>query len=201
MYFTSSNPLVAHPEDLKSFEPGTDDIVIYTDGSCWYKTKVGSYAAIINYRRYGIMSTHIDAAPEQIATQYVWGQYHGITNNIAELLGIYHGLAAIPENLNGSHVIVCSDSEWAIRCLNGQYKRRMYTEESDFPVNWPMIDRQAARFVLPPENWKHVKGHAGNLQNEMCDLLCEYARNGIEITDKVFQQLRKTAQERSRDNV
>ena len=162
-------------------------LIIYADGSCYYKTGEGAYAARIEYR-------YNEAGMD--ALHYVWGHLDGVTNNIAELLAIYNGLIAVPERLRkDATVLLYSDSEWAIRCLNGEYKPKMYHD--DPLINWNMIHGAASTFRLV--KFMHTKGHAGTLGNEECDTLCEYARKNIPITPSVFKTLMAQAKAKSRD--
>lgn len=159
-------------------------IVVYADGSCWNVTREGAYAARLAYYL---------SEESLIAKHYVWNSLDDVTNNIAELKAIYHGLAAIPQQIKDVGVTVYSDSEWAVRCLDGRNNPVMY---HDHPViTWSMIHGEAARFRSV--KYVHTKGHAGTLGNEECDTLCEYARKKIPITEKVFNELMVIARKKS----
>jgi ribonuclease HI len=183
MHFNSVYDGVKWPDQLDAAY--AKQITIYADGSCWNVTGQGAYAARIEY---------FITALTPVALHYVWGHLDDVTNQIAEMTAIYQGLLAVPAHITDAQVVVISDSEWALRCLTGEYKPRVYHD--DPRINWGMIKAQAARFNSV--RWQHTKGHAGTLGNEECDMLCEAARKNVLITEKIFDQLMARAKAKSR---
>jgi ribonuclease HI len=87
------------------------------------------------------------------------------TSNVAELTAIVRGLAAIKDRAR--HVIVRSDSEYAIAALSGQLRVR---------ANRELIARGrqlVATFARLRFEW--VPAHAGIADNERCDQLAKQA--------------------------
>ena len=87
------------------------------------------------------------------------------TNNIAELTAILRGLAAIKDR--SRHVIVRSDSLYAIRALSGEQRVK---------ANRELIARGRQLVAeFPRLQFEWVPGHAGIAENERCDQLARQA--------------------------
>lgn len=87
------------------------------------------------------------------------------TSNIAELSAIVHALGAIKDRTR--HVIVHTDSEYAIGALTERWKVR---------TNRELVERAralAASFARLRFTW--VPAHAGVAENERCDQLARAA--------------------------
>lgn len=122
------------------------------------------------------------------------GQYlspKGSTNNTAELMAIRIALSVFRPTtplvrINGDprhpfvsfrhgqtkphgKILVCSDSEWSIKSLTGQYSSVKKNRELRESCEATMRRWEKVKF-------QHVKGHAGHLQNEICDRLATEAR-------------------------
>jgi len=76
-----------------------------------------------------------------------------------EILAVINGLRGIPE---GSHVTIFSDSEYVIKTMTENWKRK---KNEDL---WLLLDKEVLRHKV---NWKWVEAHAGNALNEEADAL------------------------------
>lgn len=90
------------------------------------------------------------------------------TNNRAEMLAIIRGLTRIqPRGRSQYHVLVFSDSEWAVRILRGEWKAN---------VNLDLVNEaQALLCSYGKAEMCWIRGHAGNHYNERADRLAQGA--------------------------
>lgn len=125
------------------------------------------------------------------------GQYlapKGATNNTAELMAIRIALSLVrptqplvritgdPQHpfvsfRNGEakptgKILVCSDSEWSIKSLMGQYRHVKKNKELRESCQATMARWEKVKF-------QHVCGHRGHFQNEICDRLAKEARHSV----------------------
>ena len=120
-------------------------IEIHTDGACSGNPGSGGWAAVIV----------VDGQKRRI---------HGkgpeeTTNNRMEIFAVVKGLGDIPE---GSHVTIFSDSEYVIKTMTENWKRK---KNEDL---WLLLDKEVSRRKV---NWEWVEAHAGNVLNEEADAL------------------------------
>ncbi len=76
-----------------------------------------------------------------------------------EIFAVVKGLGDIPE---GSHVTIFSDSEYVIKTMTENWKRK---KNEDL---WLLLDKEVSRRKV---NWEWVEAHAGNVLNEEADAL------------------------------
>lgn len=125
------------------------------------------------------------------------GQYlspKGATNNTAELMAIRIALSVFRptqplvritgqprhpfvsfrhgETAPTGKIGVCSDSEWSIKSLTGQYRHVKKNRELRESCEATMARWEQVKFM-------HVRGHAGHYQNEICDRLAKEARYSV----------------------
>ncbi len=145
---------------------GKPTVVIYTDGSCDTKGNGG----------YGVSLTCGD---ESI---YLSGSAENTSSQKMELTAIIRALEMLKSNCN---VVIFSDSQYAINCINiwiDKWRKHGWKKNDGQPVaNLELIQRLyelKSKFRVRA-NW--VKGHAGNVGNEIVDGL---ARMGSGIDSK-----------------
>lgn len=137
-------------------------IRIYTDGSWDPNTRDGGWAAIL------VNGDDLRALSGYCAQT---------TNNRMELEAIIRALRALS---GPSRVVLTTDSMYVIkgftRWLAGWQKRRWRTTHGTPVINkdlWLDLIDAADRHTI---EWQHVKGHNGNLYNELADALASRAR-------------------------
>jgi ribonuclease HI len=127
------------------------DLDIYTDGACKGNPgPMGLAWAIVGPDRALVSDGSVHA-----------GQG---TNQVAEILAAAKGLAAAPA---GSTVTVLTDSEYVVRTMRGEYRRKANL------THWAKIDEGVARHARV--SWQHVRGHKGVRWNEHVDSLASAA--------------------------
>jgi len=87
------------------------------------------------------------------------------TNQSAEILAAVAGLRLIPD---GARVTVFSDSMYVIKTMTGQFARNANLQ------HWPTLDAEVRR--MGAVEWKHCRGHNGNVHQEAADALAVLAK-------------------------
>lgn len=129
------------------------EYIIYTDGAYSQMNDEGAYAFVIldesnnEVRRYA----------KKIVKE---------TNNRAELKAIISAILQLPQD--ATHVVVNSDSQYALNTLSGKWKRKM---NLDLFKLWDDLIKELCLTI----EYKWVRGHNGNEYNELCDKLCNDA--------------------------
>ena len=86
--------------------------------------------------------------------------YRKTTNNRMELLAVILSLSMIR---TAELITIISDSQYVIGCASMGWKRNKNTDL------WKLYDEQKHRLQNTKIKFQHVKGHAGDEYNEMCD--------------------------------
>lgn len=121
---------------------------IYTDGGYSMHESKGGYAYVL-------------LKDGEVIKKSAFPISHS-TNNVAELLAIYEGVKALPDNCVAE---IRSDSKYAIGVLSGTMKA---VKNKELINSFHSLKRQKS-VVL---RWEWVKGHNGDKYNEMCDQMC-----------------------------
>jgi ribonuclease HI len=153
-----------------------DGIVMFTDGGCIRNPGPGGYGVVIRY----------DAKKKELS-----GGFRSTTNNRMELMACIAGLKELKP---GSTVILHSDSQYVVngivkgwarrwRASGWMRNRRSPAENADLWAQLlDLIDRHTVDF-------KWVKGHAGNPDNERCDRLAARAASKTELPpDRAYEE-------------
>lgn len=150
-------------------------IIIYTDGACIQNPGPGGYGAVI-----------LDGAKRK----EISGGYKHTTNNRMELMAVVESLKQLPK---GSSVLLHSDSKYVVDSVNEGWLEKWAANR------WMRNKREKAENV---DLWKEmhrllkvhkvdlrwVKGHAGNIENEVSDRLANRAAKGKNLkVDKGFE--------------
>ena len=148
------NPIQKSLCKWRTTKMGKPTVVIYTDGSCDTKGNGG----------YGVSLTCGD---ESI---YLSGSAENTSSQKMELTAIIRALEMLKNNCN---VVIFSDSQYAVNCINiwiDTWKRNGWKKNDGKPVaNLELLQRLCdlkSKFHIRA-NW--VKGHAGNVGNEIVD--------------------------------
>jgi ribonuclease HI len=146
---------------MPAIQPKTANIILYSDGACLGNPGPGGYAAILTYGDH---------------TREVSGGFRLTTNNRMELMGAIVGLEALKRPCT---VTLVSDSEYLVNSVRKGWAMRWRAQ------GW----KRQAKVVPNADLWERfltladthriavewVRGHAGHVENERCDLLATAA--------------------------
>lgn len=127
------------------------DYVIYTDGGCCNTSVYGEGG-----------SAYVILHNNEIFARNSKG-FIRTTNNRMEMLAILSAVNALPDN---SSCLIHSDSQYAINVLSGFWKAKTNTDL----VN--SFREKIKEKNIKQIQFKWVKGHNGNIYNEMVDSMC-----------------------------
>ena len=136
-------------------------LVIYTDGSSRGNPGPGGYGAILIWGE---------------KVKELWGGYKYTTNNRMELLAPIIALESLYDSCN---IILISDSQYMrkgiTQWIHG-WKRKHWITSANEPVKnvdlWKRLDAVSQKHKI---DWRWVKGHSGQIENERCDELAVMA--------------------------
>ena len=133
-------------------------VVIYTDGACSGNPGPGGYGVVLLYNEH---------------RKELSGGFRRTTNNRMELLGAIEGLRALNDrcsvklHTDSQYVVNAIEKGWAAKWrANGWMRNKK--EKAVNPDLWEQLltlcQKHDVQFI-----W--VRGHAGNRENERCDVL------------------------------
>ncbi len=116
----------------------------------------------------------------------LFGEFLGTgTNQQAEIVAACIGL----ENLKKPcRVTVISDSEYVVRTMKGEYRRK-----ANHPF-WERLDRAVAPHRV---TWTWTRGHAGHPLQEACDKAARHTAETGRIDEAYFTKLLETLNEKA----
>ncbi len=143
-------------------------VIIYTDGACVGNPGPGGYGVVLSHRAH---------------RRELRGSYRRTTNNRMELMGPIKGLEVLNQSCQ---VILHSDSQYVVGGIQEGWAKRWREN------GWMRNKRERA---VNPDLWgrlldlceKHevefrwVRGHAGDPENERCDQLAVQAARGQDL--------------------
>ncbi len=142
------------------------EITLYTDGACSGNPGKGGYGVVLIYGKHRLEKSE---------------GFRLTTNNRMELLAVIIGLEAL--KIPNSRVVVYTDSKyvadsvekgWVFKWESLAFKKK---KNSDLWIRFLKIYRQhRVRFV-----W--IKGHASNIENEVCDQLAVKASASTDLRE------------------
>lgn len=138
------------------------DVIIYTDGASKGNPGPGGYGVILQYGN---------------NKKEISGGYRKTTNNRMEIMAAIVGLEALKEKCR---VIVYSDSEYLVKAISLGWAKRWKENDwkrnkKDKAVNPDLWDRLLRLCSAHEVEFKWVKGHNSQSQNERCDQLATEA--------------------------
>ncbi len=137
---------------------------LYTDGSCLGNPGPGGWACILRL------------ADKSHEKEFFAG-YANTTNNRMEIMAVLEGLRKLKEPC---HVDVFSDSQYVCNAIEKKWlinwNKNQWQKSNKKPVKnkdlwqalWPLLQEHKVKF-----HW--VRGHAGHIENERCDILAKDA--------------------------
>ncbi|VAX76250.1 Ribonuclease HI [Serratia symbiotica] len=149
-------------------------VKIFTDGSCLGNPGPGGYGVILRYK--------------QVEKALSMG-YYLTTNNRMELMA---GIVALESLTSPCEVILSTDSQYVCQGITNwvlNWEKRGWKTANNQPVKnidlWQRLDLAIQHHSI---TWEWVKGHAGHLDNERCDLLARDAGGHPTQEDFGYQQ-------------
>ena len=146
----------------RSLNPVATEVTIHTDGACLGNPGPGGYGVILDHRG---------------RRKELSGGYSLTTNNRMELLAAIVGLEALAHPCqvtlysDSRYVVDAVTKGWAVKWRNSGWMRNK-REPAVNPDLWErllkLLERHSAEF-----RW--VRGHSGNTDNERCDALATTA--------------------------
>jgi ribonuclease HI len=138
------------------------DIIIYTDGSCFYYSSMGTggWAFISSWS-----NKRLFCAGFSLCT----------TNNRMELTAAIKSLEEMKTKVSDckGRILVYTDSMYVIYCING-YRRWLRRKKQDIK-NPDLVEKLVNLSESLSVEWEWVRGHNGNPLNEECDAMAAEA--------------------------
>lgn len=141
------------------------NVVIYTDGSALDNPGPGGYGVVLRYKRH---------------RKELSGGFRLTTNNRMELLACIAGLTALKQ---ASSVILYSDSKYVVEGMTKDWPRRWQANgwrlADDTEVKNADLWRKLVELCAQHDvEFRWVRGHSGNRENQRCDQLAVAAAQG-----------------------
>jgi ribonuclease HI len=145
-------------------------VTIYTDGACSGNPGPGGYAAVLIYGD-GIKRLELSQG------------YRATTNNRMELLGV---ITALETLTSPCKVTLYSDSEYVVNAITKgwltSWQSRGWRKADKKPVlNVDLWQRLVPQLERHDIEFKWVRGHNNNVENERCDLLAVMASQASKL--------------------
>ncbi len=138
-----------------------EKVIIFTDGACRGNPGPGGYAAILKYKD---------------KTKEIHGCEPHTTNNRMELKAIINALKELKEP---SYVILFTDSNYVIKGITqwiyNWIKNDWHTSNKKKVANKDLWNCLFDLTKTHKIEWKWIKGHNKNPENEKCDKLAKKA--------------------------
>lgn len=148
-------------------------IEIYTDGSSRGNPGAGGYGVVL------ISKVH------KVRKELSAG-YRLTTNNRMELLAVIIGLEAL--KIFPSQVLIYSDSQYVVNAVEKNWLLGWEKKDFQGKKNADLWKRFLKVYRQHQVRFQWVKGHAGNPENERCDVLATAAADGKELlTDEGYE--------------
>jgi ribonuclease HI len=143
-------------------------VTIYTDGACSGNPGPGGYAAVLIY---GEKRRELSQG------------YRATTNNRMELLGV---ITALEHLTSPCKVTLYSDSEYVVNAITKgwltSWQSRGWRKADKKPVlNVDLWKRLVPQLERHDIEFKWVRGHNNNVENERCDVLAVMASQSSDL--------------------
>ncbi len=141
-------------------------ITMYTDGSSMGNPGPGGYGVVL-----------MAGAHRKELSQ----GYRLTTNNRMELMAVIVGLEAL--KIPQSTVIIYTDSQYVVNSVEKKWVFGWEKKNFEGKKNADLWQRFLNVYRCHTVNFKWVKGHAGNKENERCDRLAVAAAQNIQLLE------------------
>jgi ribonuclease HI len=151
-----------HAVAYRGLMPEADRLTVAADGSCLGNPGPGGWACATSPQTWRA------------------GGHPGTTNNLMELRAVFEALSAIPAE---RPLLIETDSQYVIRAftqwLEG-WKRNGWRTSAKKPVANQSAILEVDRLLQGRDvKWQYVKGHAGHVLNEVCDVRARDAATAV----------------------
>ena len=160
--------------------PGMSEVTIYTDGACIGNPGPGGYGAIL-----------LDGEHRRELS----GGFAETTNNRMEILAAIVSLEALKGSCN---VTLYSDSRYLVDAIEKGWAKRWKANgwmrnKREAAINPDLWEKLLALTVRHNVEFRWLRGHAGNKENERCDYLANTSArgNGLPADSGYKKDLRK----------
>ena len=122
---------------------------LYTDGACSGNPGKGGYGFILCYK--------------ETTKEFSQG-YKFTTNNRMEMMAVLKALEWVDDSkVPFKDITIVSDSQYVSQTMLGKYAKKKNIDL------WNKLDLQVELLFDKKLSWVHVKGHNGNVENEIVD--------------------------------
>ena len=148
-------------------------ITIYTDGASKGNPGPGGYGVVLKYKQ------HRKELSEG---------FRKTTNNRMELMGVIAGLEAIKED--GKTVKVYSDSKYVVDAVEKGWLWGWVKKNFKDKKNEDLWKRFITVYKKHKVKFEWLRGHAGDVENEICDKLAVKSAEGRNLKiDEGYEQM------------
>jgi ribonuclease HI len=140
---------------------------IYTDGACTGNPGPGGWGVVV-YFKDGSIHEMGDGNPQT-------------TNNRMEMQAAIAALEFLKASKQSEPIILYTDSEYLINSVTKwvkNWKRKGWKKSDGNPVLNQDLLETLDELNSSQIKWEHVRGHAGNIGNERCDVIARAFANG-----------------------
>jgi ribonuclease HI len=154
---------------------GMKQVTIYMDGACIGNPGPGGYGVVLLYGEH---------------RRELNGGYRKTTNNRMELMAVIEGLKALKGKCR---VTVHSDSQYVVRAMSEGWARKWKANgwrrnRKELAISPDLWEQLLALCDQHEVEFRWVRGHAGNPENECCDRLAVQAANQSDLMiDEIYE--------------
>jgi ribonuclease HI len=139
-------------------------IIMYTDGASKGNPGPGGFGTVLMYNQH---------------RKEISQGYRKTTNNRMELMAVIAGLEALKGE--GHEVVVYSDSKYVVEAVEKGWVWSWLKKGFKGKKNEDLWRRFIEVYKKHRVKFKWVKGHAGNTENEKCDVLAVTSAEGPDL--------------------
>jgi ribonuclease HI len=143
-------------------------VTLYTDGGCINNPGPGGYGVVLLYNSY---------------RKELSGGFRYTTNNRMEIYAAIAGLSALKEPCRAT---IFSDSQYLVHAIEKGWARRWKANgwqrnKKEKAINPDLWERLLELCSFHQVEFQWVRGHAGDSENERCDVLAKAAALGSDM--------------------
>lgn len=146
--------------------------IAYTDGSYQDSIGAGGYGSVI-----------LDDSGKVI--KIVCNGYKHTTNNRMEIKGVIETLKQFEESTN---ITIISDSQYVVRMITEGHAKRWFKEKDFSKKNLDLWFELLDLVEFHNVSFEWVKGHNGNIWNELADRLSVVGARCLNIKEEIWTQ-------------